>query len=325
MLRTIPRAPGQPRLVWRTTTSAEMVVPPTVALVSEVLDPILRATPALLRPGEPIRVAILRSSNASGVSYAGLFVSTLRYNGKSALENGEAFRQIVVPDVLGARLDEATLGRVVAEIVAFAPHLVLDGGGLDGATMRAVERAWPVRDKARPRYVVSSVSEPEIAALIQERPEAHRRILGVETVTTSPAVRKLVLRYNEVFSPKTTAEGVTGAPYDAFYVLAYAAAALGDQPVTGVALARAIPRLLPPGDPIDVGPAGIFTALHALEGGKTINLAGSMTSLDFDLETGDPTADFSVQCVSAAGQAVESGVVYDARSGRLQGRLHCPP
>ncbi len=47
---------------------------------------------------------------------------------------------------------------------------------------------------------------------------------------------------------------VARRPYDAFHVFAYPAAALGDQPITGRALALAIPRLLPPGERADVGP-----------------------------------------------------------------------
>src|SRR6185437_8317312 len=140
---------------------------------------------------------------------------------------------------------------------------------------------------------------------------------------------KVLLRRNEVFPDRINAGELTGAPYDAFYVLAYAAATVGDARITGPALARAIPRLLPPAEPIDVGPGGIYQALSLLGEGKNIDLAGTTTSLDFDLETGDATADFAVFCFTPPGDGgapklVESGVVYRARTHKLEGTLRCP-
>ncbi len=96
-LRAIPSAPGQPRLVWRTTTSTDMVQAPVAALLSEVIEPELRATPGLLAPGEPIRVLFARVANATGLSAADGYVSTLRFNGKSVAENGESFASSSTP------------------------------------------------------------------------------------------------------------------------------------------------------------------------------------------------------------------------------------
>src|SRR6185437_12792551 len=150
-----------------------------------------------------------------------------------------------------------------------------------------VERAWPASERFRPRYLLAGEgNEPEILAFVHDHPEARSRIFNVDTTTDSPAVAKVLLRRNEVFPDRINAGELTGAPYDAFYVLAYAAATVGDARITGPALARAIPRLLPPAEPIDVGPGGIYQALSLLGEGKNIDLAGTTTSLDFDLETG---------------------------------------
>jgi serine/threonine-protein kinase len=328
MLRTIPHAPGEPRLVWRTTTSSDMMASSCAALASEIIEPSLRSTPGLLRAGEPMRVAVVRVGNPSGQGFADVVVSRLRFNGRGVLENGDAFRQIVVPDTLTDASDEASQARVRDDLLAFAPHLVIGAGGLDSRVVLAVERAWPASRAARPRYVLDTLTEAAFFTLVKERPEARGRLFSTDTVSTTPAVGKFALRYNEVFSPKITPRNAQGAPYDAFYLLAYAVAALGDQPVTGAALARALPRLLPPGEPVDVGPGGIHAALAALGSGRGIDLGGTVTSLDFDLETGDATADFSVYCLGpgAHGDArdvVETGLVLDARATKLRGALRC--
>ena len=108
--------------------------------------------------------------------------------------------------------------------------------------------------------------------------------------TATPTNAKFTMRYNEVFSPKVTMATSPASPYDAYYLLAYAAVAAGDGPLDGPSLSRAIPRLLPPGDPLDVGSTGIFTAAAALRAGKNVDLAGAYGRLDFDVAT-DPNTD----------------------------------
>ena len=112
-------------------------------------------------------------------------------------------------------------------------------------------------------------------------------------------------------------------------MIAYAAYALGDAPVTGASLASVIPRLTPPGTPINVGPTEIFDAINKLAGGGRVDLNGATGPLDFDPATGDAVVDLAVLCVdvdargAAAGNR-ESGLIYDATSRTLRGTLHCP-
>ncbi len=326
MLRTIPRAPGQPRLVWRTEVSLDLLDAPVAALLADVLEPELRAAPGVLAKGEPIRVVTTRIANASGLSGADNLVAMLRFNGKSVPENGENFRQILVPDVTDEAQIPRELDRVVAEILRYRPHVIM-GGAWHLAP--AVERAWPATAPFRPRYLQFDILTPEARELVLQHPEASQRMFHVDPIVSSSALAKFVLRHNEVFSHRITAFDASPAPYDAFYVAAYAATALGGEPVTGPALARAIRRLLPPGEPVDVGPAGIYAAFAALESGKNIDLAGAVTSLDFDPETGDAPADFSVLCLArardgGAPEPAEAGLVYRARSRKFEGKRSCP-
>src|SRR5262249_15540093 len=136
------------------------------------------------------------------------------------------------------------------------------------------------------------------------------------------ALAKFMVHYNELFSPRLTRNDWTGAPYDAFYLAAYAAAALGDQPIQGLAMARAIPRLLPPGEHVDVGPGGIYRALHALADGRSIDLEGVQTSLDFDPVSGEPPVDTAVFCLAPDGgdgraATIASGLVFHPGTGKL--------
>ncbi|HMY21622.1 MAG TPA: hypothetical protein PKA58_35110, partial [Polyangium sp.] len=147
----------------------------------------------------------------------------------------------------------------------------------------------------------------------------------VDTKTTLTA-KKFAMHHNEVFTdekiePATT----TTAPYDAFYTAAYAIIALGDEPVTGKSLSRTIMRLVPPGEPIEVGPANIYKATKLLRDGKNVDLIGAQTSLDFDPETGDPTIDSAIICLdSNTHTAIDSGLVYDVRAAKWSGVMNCP-
>lgn len=321
MLSSLPSLPGQPRMVWRTTTGATVEAPAIAALVRDVVEPRIRARG--VAASEPIRVALVCFDNASGLGVSDAIVSQLRFNGKSVAENGTSFRQIAVPASDDARSE---IVRRAPDLAAFAPHVVIDMANGDVA-LPAIEAAWPAR-APRPTYVLStSLGTPEIVARARADADLRRRVFGVETVTSTPAVAKFVLRYNEIFSPKVTALNVTGAPYDAMYALAYAIVALGEEPITGPNLARALRRLAPPGAPIDVGPAGIYRAFDALGRGDNIDLVGTVTSLDFDATTGDPSIDLAVFCLATdRGDtvSVESGMYWRGADRKLSGAIKCP-
>jgi eukaryotic-like serine/threonine-protein kinase len=313
MLTAIPAPPGEPRMVWRTTISTTMNIAVQSALVSDVLEPDLRAHG--LPASEPLRVAFTNVDNTTGMSNADAIVASLRFNGRSAADNGESFRQFVVHDGPPTR-EEAK--RIAVDIAAFRPHVVLDAA-TDSEIVGALESAW--QGGQRPRYVVSSIeSGPLLDAGLAPR------VLDVEAHGRASAEDKLQLRYGSVFDRKTMpTKSETGGPYDAFYTLAYAMLAVGDAPVTGPSLARAFARLAR-GEAIDVGPGGILQATAALQRGESIDLEGVMTLLDFDPRTGDPTVDLRISCVRNGRTAVtltDSGLRWDRTAKRVTGTLGC--
>jgi hypothetical protein len=326
-LRDIPRAPGESRLVWRVTTSGDMTSPALAALISEVVETDVRAALPAAQAKEPIRLAVVRVANPSGQGLADQYRALVRFNGKSIPENGPQFLQLAVADTSSGPelMEEAGL----RELVAFQPHVVLLAGPRDDAFVQ-IEEAWPHGAAFRPRYVHGSAGMGDrIARLVQKDPAVRRRYYAVDIASDGEPLSRFVLRHNEVFPTKVKVEDCTVAPYDAFYVFAYAAAALGPQPITGKALAGAVARLSPPGEPVDVGAAGIFRAFYALGAGRNIDLQGAATTLDFDPETGDATADMAVYCLTPGGagespRQVQSGLFFRARSKKLEGKMRCP-
>jgi hypothetical protein len=290
-----------------------------------VIEKELRAS-HVLGPGEPMRVLLDRVANTTGIGVSDAVVSSLRINGKTVPENGQAvFREVIVPDL--ADLDGDTgSATVAAAIAAFRPHVVLDTAA-GPELLGWVEEAWPHGERFRPRYVMQgALHDPLYAETVAREPSLARRLYGVDTSVDTSALTKFVMRHNEVFAEKVNPLDANGAPYDAVYTFAYLVAALGDAPIDGQSLARAIPRLKG-GTPIDVGPAGIYAAVAALGRGENIDLRGTTTSLDFDETTGDAPTRFAAFCFrpDAAGKLtpVESGFFFDSRTGP-SGEPRCP-
>ena len=319
LLSSLPASQGQPRMVWRTTTGATVEAPAIAALSQQVVEPRIRS--ARGAKDEPIRVALLCYDNTSGLGVSDAIVSLLRFNGKSVAENGPAFRQFSIAAIEDK--EKADVERRAQEIAAFHPQIVLDTTNGYFA-VGAIERLMA---PAKPTYVLaSSLDQSHIVERVKAAPELRTRLFGIETIASTSAVAKFMLRYNEAFPARPTGL-VAGAPYDAFYLLAYAITAVGDQPITGASLARALPRLGPPGAQLDVGPGSIYRAFDLIGRGENVDLAGTITTLDFDPKTGDPTIDLAIYCLkSHKGEIspIESGMYWRGSDRKLSGEIKCP-
>jgi branched-chain amino acid transport system substrate-binding protein len=329
IISSLPHLPGQPRMVFRTTYSSAEAARPIGLLVSDVIEPELRAGRAVLRGGD-LRVALVRQDDAAGIGFADALFRALRFNGRSALDNGASYLEVAYPFEAGDG-GEPELDAVADKIVAFAPHVVIHFG-MDEPFVRIlerVERGWQPSPPFRPRYVKPTALSPVVLEFIAADPERRRRFLSLTSASKTAANARFVARYGSAYADPITRTFSPNSSYDAFYLVAYATYALRDEPVTGTALARSVARLLPPGRPVDVGPSGIFDALNSLSSGTQIDLNGATGPLDFDLATGDAPVDLAVLCVEAnaggnAAETVESGVVYDATAGVLRGAMRCP-
>jgi branched-chain amino acid transport system substrate-binding protein len=324
----VPQPRDTPRLVWRTAPVSTLKALPAARVVSELIEPRLRSSGAV-GGGEPIRVAFVRQKNQFGLSMAEAIAKNLSFNGKPALANGENFAQIVYddPNLPAAAPD---YGPVVQQLLKLAPHVIVYAGAeeLVANVFAPVERS--VRASARHPYWVSvtNLLGKPLYSFLANDGERRRRFFGVSAPENSPANAQLAMHYSSEFAP-IDVNDTPAAAYDAAYLIAYAAYAAGGGPATGRALAGALGRLLPPGTPIDVGPTHIFEAIDALRRSERIDLSGADTRLDFDLASGETTVDLVIQCFGVdprgyARDAIESGMTFDASSGRLRGDLRCP-
>jgi branched-chain amino acid transport system substrate-binding protein len=322
LLASIPRPPGDPRLVFRTTLGENVYSVPVTLLVPGVIEPkLVRA--GVIGARDAMRVALIRSDSTADLSVADQVFAGLRFNGKSALENGDKFRQFVVADLEHP-------GESLAAVVQFRPHVIVFSETAEMAVpiVEPIENAWRKDVTYRPYWVSeSSLVGEDFFRFIGSSAERRRRFFGVAPASTTMANARLTMRYNEVFHANLPPAESPAASYDAFYVLAYAAIASGGR--TGPELAGAIGKLIPPGAPIDVGPTQILPAVDALRSAGRFDLGGIMTRLDFDLETGDAKGDLVVTCVGIdetgrAHDGVDSGVRYDSKTGTLVGSLSCP-
>ena len=154
---------------------------------------------------------------------------------------------------------------------------------------------------------MSDNSTESLAEFMGADVDRRRRIFAVSSLSNETPTARFVIRYNAAHATPISRYVNPGTTYDAFYLLAYAAWALGRVPIEGPALARTFARLVPPGKAIEVGPM----------------------ALDFDLATGEAPSDFALVCpdVGADGSAagdLESGVYYRAATKRIEGKVRCP-
>jgi len=327
VLASLPRIPGQPRMVFRTTYSSALAAAPIALFVSQVLEPEIRAELGA-GPPVPLRVALVRQEDPAGAGFGDALFRELRFNGRSALRNDANFREIPYAFETGEG-KEPDFDRIAEALRAFAPHVVIHFGS-DEAFLRVVdplERSWRA-DAPRPRYVKPTALAPSVLQYVAGSGDRLRRFFGLTSASTTQANARFVSHYSAQYPDEVTRTFAPNSSYDAFYVLAYATFAVGSHPVTGASLARAIQRLVPPGRPIDVGPGPIFEALNALSSGERIDLNGATGRLDFDTDTGDAPIDLAILCVEAsadgsAATMVESGLTYDATGRSLRGALHC--
>jgi serine/threonine-protein kinase len=317
LVTSIPQPTDAPRLVWRTGPNTSRQALPAARFVEEVLE---------RRLGAPLRVAYLRPDATYALATTEAVLASLRFNGKNVIDNAGAFREVVFADPSGgAKIDYEP---AIHEILATQPDVVLFLGEDELAPiLTEVERRWPSA-KRRPSYVgLSNLAGPSLLAWSATSTDLRQRFFGVTLPSKTPANAQFTLRYNETFGAHAPLDDSPGASYDAVYVFAYAAyAALasGIPRPSGPDLSRAIARLMPPGVPVDVGPTHIFEATTELRAGRSIDLVGAVTRLDYDPKTGEPASDYAIQCMGPDGAAIDSGLVLRAGDAHLTGTMTCP-
>ncbi|HEU4534635.1 MAG TPA: hypothetical protein VFS00_10980, partial [Polyangiaceae bacterium] len=220
------------------------------------------------------------------------------------------------------------------QLVAEPPQLVLALGTTEVVTelMTRVETRLPPAE--RPRYLFPDGGYvPQLSAFVAADQSLGARVRGTRPLLAGPTFEAFRKRYADSFRDGTAADSVgAAAAYDAFYLAAFAIAALGPgEVVDGPAIARGLGRLVPPGAPFPFGPESIAAAFDSLARGGNADVDGASGPLDFDLASGEAPAGTLVWCPAPVGAGVgalpaPSGLSFEPVRGLIIGTLspNCP-
>ena len=325
IIGSIPHPGGAPRLVWRTTANTTTRVEALAALMSAYIEPEVRRRAARRHEKGDVSVALVARHSSASMAVSAELAARLRFNGKSASENGDRFREFQLLDVESDPLQNQL---TVANLRDFHPHVVVLGDVSDemiNGIVNPLEDGWDLSLGAGPLYVVNgSLEGITLGELLRRHPTVEDRLLGI-TSTTEPATLAFTRAYNAAYREQLPPGEAPSAPYDSVYLLVYALAAGAADDPGGASLARGIERLTS-GEPVDVGPTNLLRGFSILAEGKSLDLRGAFGPLDFDPKTGESSLNYAALCARVRDgrhHFLESGLVYDAKMRAVRGDFTC--
>jgi hypothetical protein len=242
---------------------------------------------------------LARDVSPPALSFGEALYGALVFNGKPAVENGRDYQQVTFPTGELAATDVSTTGDRIRDA---APTIVVFMGGDEpglAAIVERVESGW--RSGPRPIYLLGNAPLTPFTRWLGASADRRRRLFAINPLSPPTPGARFVLRYNDVHAEKVVATRNPSASYDAFYLLAYGAYAMQDAPISGVGLARAFARLVPPGPEVEVGAAHVLEGLKRLREGSSIDVRGAGGGLDFDLTRGEAPAELALICAATRG------------------------
>lgn len=317
-------------LVWRTAPSDTFQALSITRYVPQIEQAV--RTELGLMPADRVKLAILHKGDAYGSGLGRAVEQGLTLNGVPALDpsNTGSYLRFDYGDPDNPAAGPVRYTEAVQQAIGLAPHvlLILGTGESVIEVLGPIEAGW-TEAAYRARHVLSDGGTiPQLWETVVGTDDAlRRRITGTIPGTSNPRFLAFRGEFNTQFNDGTSPDviGAAGA-YDATYLLAYSATALGATPISGPALAEGLSKMVPPGQPVDVGTAAINSTLTLLAGGGAIDFNGASGPLDFDVSTGEAPSDIQIWCMppgpgNAAQSAVASGLYLDAASGMLSGSI----
>lgn len=304
------------------------------------LEPQLRAK-GLIAAGDAMRLLVVHKGDAYGRGIADILIRNLRFNGKSATDNGSNFKRIDYgnpDDTTSAQAQK--YGAVAADIISMRPHVIAFAGTTEMLDIvKAVESGWPVTASYRPIWMgtdgagVISARSAVNDSTFPKRLLATNLKLDFDRPVARNLLETMAAERPEVFR-KDPRSATALATYDAVYAIAYAIASLRSTPLTGSNIAIALRAMNQQGAPdAEVGPVHLREILSRLAKGERINLRGTTGDLDWDAQ-GDVMQDIEILCVrlSPPDRAVSvptgmkpSGLYFDVRRNAFSGEIRgCP-
>jgi branched-chain amino acid transport system substrate-binding protein len=323
-------------LVWRTYPSDALQARAVPLLVNEIL-----ASPSFTTARAPrtkFRIGVVYKQDNYGEGLRDIILARLAFNGQSATANlaDGALKLFPYPNTEDPAYANYDFTEVAAKVVTEAQPfdlLMLLGTSEVADVFTYAESHWP--SAVLPYYVMPDgiASSRKLATAIFNvvdgvtitSKSVRRRIRGtIVNRFTGPLFEDFSLK----FAPNNAVNGANA--YDAAYVVAYALYGVGDAPLTGANVAKAMSKLVGPGDTKRVGPADLTAVLQGIGAGG-VSLEGTSGRLDFDLATGDVKATgASVWCLGEddGGDAIlvpSTGQTYDAVGDKLVGTFPDAP
>ncbi|WP_394849890.1 ABC transporter substrate-binding protein [Pendulispora brunnea] len=332
LITTLDVRPKGKRLVWRTVPSDTEHARTHAALVP-VIEKQLRDA-GVIAANEAMKVALLHRGDNFGKGLASTVFDNMRFNnGKTAAENlaDEKYADVDYGDPSTDPNPDTGYAKAITRLKDFAPHIILAGGAdeISQKILGPTESNWTATYRPRWLNITGATLTGNLLATVNAQPASkglRTRIVATAAGRTGPLYSKFTILYqgaNEGATPSFYAAG----GYDATYLLAYSIVALGDQPLTGTALATGLERLIPPAPVVATGADSISKAFDALTRNQSIDYDGAMGAHDFNPAVGEATNDIQIICIGAddSGRAANfrpSGAFY--RNGVITGTVACP-
>jgi hypothetical protein len=328
-------------LVFHSKIIDRQVVPITTPFIADYLGP-KSITDGVRASTDALKVAIVQSSENQGAGTIPVLVKGLIFNGKSLQDNISDGNAKVLDtgnpdDVINQPDAFAKVATAIQGAQAFAPHIILWVGSPANINNVYVptNKTWPMATPVPEQLLLSESMNGFIIAALAGLPDVVRQ--RTYSVTSSPQgfdpVAFDTFKTNLVlFKPDIDVKSInTFAPaaYDSAYLLEYAIASLGNQPVTGPALVPAL-RKLGAGSPIQWGTPDLPKGLTAVQAGNGILYTGAFGTYTFDPVSGDRAGTGAIVCVAkppapATPGIKPTGYSYDPLTGKGVGTVApCP-
>lgn len=285
------------------------------------------------RAPSAMKVAVLATPDPGPASFVAALIPKLRFNGKSAAENGSAFTVRTTADPTKQAMNYVADADALA---AFEPDVLVVAMGADfpAKYLQLLETKWTTT-KPRPHYIMTALSF-EVAPFANVIGPADEDVLE-RLSGTRPAFHQALERNIEAYTlryrQRYNFERPDGnfSAYDAFYATAYAASAAASTEIVldGPRIDAAFGRLRT-GTPIDVGPKQLEAGL-ALLGAQagSIDLRGHASELDWDVATRDlVVTEFGMYCFGRDGDGalvlrVDAGPTLNTTTNVVTGSYAC--
>jgi ABC-type branched-subunit amino acid transport system substrate-binding protein len=278
---------------------------------------------------EKLKLGIIYRTDALGLSVLNSISGKLIFNG--AFLSDAINAAYVSQDHYDSNTNIPSQTAIAAKYATFQPDIVIvtaieqvadivipleqtlstDGGA--GAT----RPYYVANDASKVKQWLTGVTAPNIPADFRTRV----RGIGVRPDGLSASV---FAQFNSSFVTRYGANPGTsnmGNAYDAMYSVAFALAATRSEPPSGASVAKGL-LALGSGDAINVGISSAGGAMQALSGGKSIQLRGTFSLMQWDTNGDIAGGTLEVWCIGApSGVAAfgSSGVTMDVQTQTIGG------